>query len=76
MTRASIREAILEGGLDRFRVVVEALSDEFDLFDIAVGAAKMAHEATITGSEGDDEEIPVEKPFREKTNRDRSPTGG
>ena len=66
LTRASVRESILEGGLDRFRVVVESLSDEFDLFDIALGAVKMGHEATVTGSEDDDEEIPVEKPFREK----------
>jgi ATP-dependent RNA helicase DeaD len=67
LTRASVRESILEGGTDRFRVVVEALSDEFDLFDIALGAVKMGHEATVTGSEGDEEEIPVERPFREKT---------
>jgi ATP-dependent RNA helicase DeaD len=67
LTRASVRESILEGGLDRFRVVVESLSDEFDLVDIAMGAVKMGHEATITGSEGDEEEIPVAKPFHEKS---------
>lgn len=67
LTRASVRESILEGGLDRFRAVVESLSDEFDLFDIALGAVKMGHEATVTGTEGEEEEIPQEKPFREKT---------
>jgi len=67
LTRASVRESILEGGLDRFRVVVEALSDEFDLVDIAMGAVKMGHEATIIGSEGDEEEIPTAKPFHEKS---------
>ncbi len=66
LTRATVREALLEGGLDPFRVVVEALSDEFDLFDIASGAVKMAHEATITGTPGDEVEIPVEKPGIEK----------
>jgi ATP-dependent RNA helicase DeaD len=76
LTRASVRESILEGGLDRFRVVVEALSDEFDLVDIAMGAVKMGHEATITGSEGDEEEIPVEKPFREKSRGESRPTEG
>jgi ATP-dependent RNA helicase DeaD len=76
LTRASVRESILEGGVDRFRVVVEALSDEFDLFDIALGAVKMGHEATITGSEGDEEEIPVEKPFREKTRGESRPGPG
>jgi ATP-dependent RNA helicase DeaD len=74
LTRASVRESILEGGLERFRVVVEALSDEFDLFDIALGAVKMGHEATLTGSEGDDEEIPIEKPYKEKTRGESKPS--
>ncbi|MDA0330025.1 MAG: DEAD/DEAH box helicase [Gemmatimonadetes bacterium] len=76
LTRASVRESILEGGLDRFRVVVETLSDEFDLFDIALGAMKMGHEATLTGPEGDEEEIPIEKPFREKNRGENRPAKG
>jgi len=66
LTRASVRESILEGGLHHFRVVVESLSDEFDLVDIALGAVKMGHEATVVGAEGDEEEIPLERPFVEK----------
>jgi ATP-dependent RNA helicase DeaD len=58
LTRASVRESILAGELDRFRVVVDTLSDEFNLFDIALGAVKMGHEAMLTDSEGDEEEIP------------------
>ena len=65
LTRASVRESILEGDLDQFRVVVESLSDEYDLFDIALGAVKMGHEATITAAEGDEEEIPTERPIAE-----------
>lgn len=76
LTRASVRESILEGGTDRFRAVVESLSDEFDLFDIALGAVKMGHESTVTGSEGDEEEIPVEKPFREKKKSEKRPAKG
>ena len=57
LTRASLRETLLAGELEHFRVVVEALSDEFDLWDIAVGAVKMAHEATLSDT-GDEEEIP------------------
>ncbi|MHB1194172.1 MAG: DEAD/DEAH box helicase [Longimicrobiales bacterium] len=76
LTRASVRESILEGGLDRFRVVVESLSEEFDLYDIALGAVKMGHEATLSGSEGDDEDIPEEKPFREKTRGESRPAPG
>lgn len=73
LTRASLRESILEGGLDHFRVVVESLSDEFDLFDIASGAVKMGHEATLTGGEGDEEEIPASLPPREQRPKDKKP---
>lgn len=76
LTRASVRESILEGETERFRVVVEALSDEFDLFDIALGAIKMGHEATLAGSEDDEEEIPQEKPYREKKRADSGPARG
>jgi ATP-dependent RNA helicase DeaD len=58
LTRATLREALVEGDHDRFRTVVETLSDEFDLFDIALAAVKLAHEATMSGAE-EDEEIPV-----------------
>ena len=76
LTRASVRESILEGDLDQFRVVVESLSDEFDLVDIAMGAVKMGHEATISGAEGDEEEIPVEKPWRERPQGKGAAKGG
>ena len=42
--------------LDRFRVVVETLTDEFDLMEVALAAVKLAHEAG--GAVDDDEEIP------------------
>ena len=74
LTRAAVRESILEGGLDHFRVVVESLSDEFDLFDIAMGAVKMGHEATVTGSGDDEEEIPIEKPFKEQNRGESKPS--
>jgi ATP-dependent RNA helicase DeaD len=72
LTRASVRESILEGDLDRFRVVVESLSDEFDLFDIALGAVKMGHAATMTVEEGEEEEIPVEQPYQERSKGKKS----
>ena len=43
ITRASIREAIVGGNLDRYRVVVEALSGEFDIMDVAAAAVQLAH---------------------------------
>jgi ATP-dependent RNA helicase DeaD len=46
LLRASLRETLLGGELDRFRVVVESLADEFDPMDIAMAAVKMAQEAS------------------------------
>jgi ATP-dependent RNA helicase DeaD len=57
LTRAALHESLLEDDdLDRFRVVVETLADEFDLVEVALAAVKLAHEAE--GSAGDDEELP------------------
>ncbi len=65
LTRAALHESLLEDDLDRFRVVVETLTDEFDLMEVALAAVKLAHEST-TGADDDSEEIPdvVEKPER------------
>jgi len=62
LTRASVREAIIAGELGRFRVVVESLSDEFDIFDIALGAVRLAHETLHPAAAGSDEEIPAVRP--------------
>jgi ATP-dependent RNA helicase DeaD len=51
MTRAALRELLLAGGFDDVRVVVESLTQEFDVVDVANAAVKMAHNAT---SKGDD----------------------
>ena len=56
LTRANLREAILEDDLERFRVVVETLSDEFDLVQVAMAAVKLAHEAS--GVTDDEQDIP------------------
>ena len=42
LTRASMREAIVAGDLDRYRVVVESLADEFDLMEVAMGGREAA----------------------------------
>ena len=57
LTRASLRERLLAGGLDHARVVVETLAQEFDIIDVAAAAVQMAHSAL--GGDGDDKEIPV-----------------
>nr|WP_217924209.1 DEAD/DEAH box helicase [Miltoncostaea oceani] len=75
MMRATLREAILEEGLDRFRVVVETLADEFDVMEVALAAVKLAHDAT--GGPVDEVDIPeVAAPRPERPPRDRPDAGG
>ncbi len=59
VTRASIRDLILADGLDGFRVVVESLSEEFDLMDIATAAVQLAHAASGGAADEDEADIPV-----------------
>ncbi len=56
-TRTSVREAIIDGELDRFRGVVDGLADEFDLMEVALAAVKVAHE--FGSSDIDEQEIPT-----------------
>ncbi|MGE3958946.1 MAG: DEAD/DEAH box helicase [Vicinamibacterales bacterium] len=57
LTRAALRERLLAGGFDGVRVVIESLSQEFDIVDIASAAVQMAHDEA--GGEADDREIPA-----------------
>jgi ATP-dependent RNA helicase DeaD len=68
LTRGALRETLLGNGLDGFRVVVESLTDEFDLMEVALAAVKLAHEAG--GAVDDEEEIP-QVGFR--ADKDRGP---
>ena len=54
LTRAALRETLVAGELDGFRIVVEALADEYDVVDIATAAVKLAHE--LSGAKGDGDE--------------------
>ncbi len=47
--RANLREALLGDGFDRFRGVVEPLTDEFDLVDIALAAVSLIEGAGDPG---------------------------
>ncbi|MBI2763248.1 MAG: DEAD/DEAH box helicase [Chloroflexi bacterium] len=47
VTRGNLREALLAGGHDRFRGVVEPLSEEFDLVDIALAAVSLVEGASV-----------------------------
>ena len=58
LTQASLREVLLAGDSEAFRGVVEALTDEFDVVDVALAAVQLAHEAS--GPEADEQELPTE----------------
>jgi ATP-dependent RNA helicase DeaD len=56
LTRAALHESLLEDDLEPFRVIVETLTDEFDVMEVALAAVKLAHEAT--GVAVDEQDIP------------------
>jgi ATP-dependent RNA helicase DeaD len=57
LMRAALRETLLkDDGLDTFRAVVEPLGAEFDLFEVALAAVKLAHETS--GTPREEEELP------------------
>src|SRR6202046_5717456 len=58
LLRAALRESLLkDDDLDNFRAVVEPLGAEFDLFEVALAAVKLAHETS--GTQHDEEELPA-----------------
>jgi ATP-dependent RNA helicase DeaD len=66
LTQESLREALEEGGLDPYRVVVESLAGDFDVMDVAAAAVKLLHVATGQGDADEEEDIPAVEPFREE----------
>jgi ATP-dependent RNA helicase DeaD len=61
LLRGSLREALVAGGHDRYRAVVEPLADEFDLVDIALAAVAQADEEA-RGAEDTTELAPASLP--------------
>jgi ATP-dependent RNA helicase DeaD len=57
LTRAALETVLGHDDVERFRVVVDTLTDEYDLMEIALAAVKLAHEAA--GSDADETEIPA-----------------
>ncbi|MFC5998508.1 DEAD/DEAH box helicase [Quadrisphaera sp. GCM10027208] len=69
LTRAALEESLLAEDLEAFRVVVEALTDEHDLMEIALAAVRLAHEATGAGDEAEIPQVatraePAQRPVR------------
>ena len=77
LTRAALRESLLEDSLDGFRAVVEALTDEFDVMDVAAAAVKLAHEASTGGGADDEQDIPqvAARPDDDRPARSASASG-
>ncbi|HSK55511.1 MAG TPA: DEAD/DEAH box helicase [Jiangellales bacterium] len=67
LTSAALRESLLEDDLDGFRVVVETLTDEFELMEVALAAVKLAHESG--GGAADEQEDIPEVAVREERSR-------
>jgi ATP-dependent RNA helicase DeaD len=57
LTQAALREALVADDNEHFRVVVDALSGDYDAVQIAMAAVKLYHEAT-TGGAPEDEDAP------------------
>ncbi len=65
LTRSSLEELLVSGGLDGYRSVVEALADQYDVLDVAAAAVKLADEAGDGGERtAAEEEIPNAAPPR------------
>ncbi|MCW6009727.1 DEAD/DEAH box helicase [Micromonospora sp. CPCC 205371] len=80
LTQAALRESLLGEDLERFRVVIDTLTDEFDIVDVALAAVKLAHEADGT-TDIDEVEIPhvPQRAFEgrpERRDGDRRPVRG
>ena len=74
LTRAALEESIREDDLEHFRVVVESLTDEFDVMEVALAAVKLAHEAS--GAAADEEDIPEMAPRPQRDDRSGRDGGG
>ena len=70
LTRATLREQLLAGDFGDVRVIVDSLAQEFDLFDVATAAVKMAHSATLVDGEA------PETDFAAPPHRDRDAPRG
>jgi ATP-dependent RNA helicase DeaD len=77
LTRSAVEEQLADaadGDLDQYRVVVESLSEDHDLMEIALAAVKLAHEAG--GGDVDADEIPEASPNEHRTSTSSPKTAG
>ena len=64
VTTASLREVIIAGASEHYRVAVESLTDTYDLMTIAMAAVQLAHERGNASAPRDDADLdlPAEQP--------------
>jgi ATP-dependent RNA helicase DeaD len=72
--RASLRETLLEDGFDRYRAVVEPLSEEFDVVDVALAAVSLA--AGASGRDDEEADIAPARLFDDDRRPGRRPDRG
>jgi ATP-dependent RNA helicase DeaD len=71
LTAGAIRDVIAAGESEKYRVVVDNLTDNHDLMEIAMAAVQLIHERSAAGGKEEDvsDLTPVDKPPREKRAR-------
>jgi ATP-dependent RNA helicase DeaD len=69
-TRAAVYEGLMADDLDRYRVVVESLTSDFDLMEIALAGVRLAHLAGNPGEEFTD----IPEPRLSAPHADRRPS--
>ncbi len=69
-----LREALKLEDLDKFETVVDVLTQDFDIREIALAAVKLTHEAS--GATVDDKEIPDASQRLDRDRKDRADKGG
>lgn len=74
MTRATLNEVLLEDDLEHYRAVVESLTEEYDIMEVALAAVKLAYDSS--GAATDEEEIPQIAERAARDGKDRRDTGG
>jgi ATP-dependent RNA helicase DeaD len=72
LTRAALHETLQDADHEQYRVVVDTLTDDFDLMEIALAAVKLVHES---GGGDEDDEIPVVSPEATPPDRQRPKPG-
>src|SRR5690349_4952785 len=75
LTRAALQSSLEADDHERYRVVLDSLTGEFDVEDIALAAVRLLHEAG--GGNADEEEIPIPAaPAGDRATRARDPRKG